>query len=96
MASGYAHLSRHEPLRHYRRLMLAGVVATWVVAVAVQPGHGPLVGAAATWTHVAALAPICWLWLTHPKFALKLLFVALAGTLLAGAVVGRPDRPRYH
>jgi hypothetical protein len=94
MASRY-YRSRHKLLRYYRRLMLAGLVATVAVAVAMQPGHGSPVGAAATWTHVAAVAPICWLWLTHPRFAVKLLFGALAGTLVAGAVANWPHRPRY-
>ena len=76
--------------------MLAGLASTWVIAVALQPPHGPAVGTAATWTHVAVLAPLCWLWLTHPKLAVKLLFAALAGSLVAVAVTGRPHRPRDH
>ena len=87
---------RESLLRCYRRLMSAGLAATWVIAVALQPRHGPAVGSAASWTHVAALAPLCWLWLTHPKLAIKLLFAALAGSLVAVAVAGRAHRPRYH
>lgn len=75
--------------------MLAGLLTTWVVAVALQRGHVTPVGAAATWTHVAAVAPICWLWLTHPKLAVELLFAALAGALAATAAAGQPRRLRY-
>lgn len=71
--------------------MLASVAVTWFVAVSLQPEHGPAVGEAMRWTHVAAVAPLCWLWLTHPKLAVKLLFAAL----LAVAAAGRPHRPRY-
>jgi len=87
---------RHRWLRRYRTLATIGLVATWAIATALQPPHGAPVGSAATITHLAALAPVVWLWLCHPRVALRLVLATLAITAAGAAVAGRGCRPRLN
>jgi hypothetical protein len=75
--------------------MTVGLVVSWVIATAMNPWHGAPVGSAATMLHVAAVAPMFWLWLCHPRLAVRLVFATLAMTAVGTAVAGCRRGPHY-